>query len=149
MGQSCADLVDRSLPGLPKPDPPYDARNMLRPETVESLFVGWRLTHDPIYRYVKLSCCKSPLTFASRQWGWHIFQAFEKHCRIATGGYATIRDVDEVPAVHEDRMETFFLSETLKYLFLLYSDDDVLPLDQYVFNTEVSLGSQRRGAMQF
>ena len=28
-------------------------------------------------------------------------------------------------------------SETLKYLFLLYSDDDVLPLDRYVFNTEV------------
>ena len=28
-------------------------------------------------------------------------------------------------------------SETLKYLFLLYSEDDVLPLDQYVFNTEV------------
>lgn len=44
-----------------------------------------------------------------RQWGWHIFQAFEEHCKVETGGYATIRDVDELPAVHEDRMETFFL----------------------------------------
>ena len=33
------------------PVPPLDARNILRPETVESLFIGWRLTHNPIYRY--------------------------------------------------------------------------------------------------
>ena len=32
-------------------EPPHDAKYMLRPETVESLFVGWRLTHDPIHRY--------------------------------------------------------------------------------------------------
>ena len=32
------------------PVPPLDARNILRPETVESLFIGWRLTHNPIYR---------------------------------------------------------------------------------------------------
>lgn len=33
-------------------------------------------------------------------------------------------------------MQSFFLAETLKYLFLLFGPDDVLPLDQYVFNTE-------------
>ena len=34
-------------------------------------------------------------------------------------------------------METFFLGETLKYLYLLFGDDpSVLPLDQWVFNTE-------------
>lgn len=33
-------------------------------------------------------------------------------------------------------MESFFIAETLKYLFLLFSDDDVLPLDEIVFNTE-------------
>jgi len=107
-------------PGKPKPDPPIDARNILRPETVESLLMAWRLTHNPIYR----------------EWGWTIFQTFEEHCKIPTGGYASIRDVDELPVVHEDKMETFFLSETLKYLYLLYSDDDVLPLTKYVFNTE-------------
>ena len=37
-----------------------------------------------------------------------------------------------------DEMESFFLAETLKYLFLLFADDfDVfIPLDKYVFNTE-------------
>jgi len=33
-------------------------------------------------------------------------------------------------------MESFFLAETLKYLYLIFSDDDVLPLDEWVLNTE-------------
>ena len=33
-------------------------------------------------------------------------------------------------------MQSFFIAETLKYLFLLYSDDSVIPLDQWVLNTE-------------
>ncbi|KAG7100035.1 hypothetical protein E1B28_001821 [Marasmius oreades] len=100
--------------------PPYDARYILRPETVESLFIAFRLTGDQKYR----------------KWGWDIFQSIEKHCRIETGGYASVIDVDEVPTTKEDRMETFLMSETLKYLYLLFSDKDVLPLDKYVFNTE-------------
>lgn len=34
-------------------------------------------------------------------------------------------------------MESFFLGETLKYLYLLFSDDPkLLSLDRFVFNTE-------------
>jgi mannosyl-oligosaccharide alpha-1,2-mannosidase len=33
-------------------------------------------------------------------------------------------------------METFFLGETLKYLYLLLSDKPLVPLDRYIFNTE-------------
>ncbi|KAF6754190.1 glycoside hydrolase family 47 protein, partial [Ephemerocybe angulata] len=104
-------------PGVP---PPYDARYMLRPETVESLFIAYRLTGDELYR----------------EHGWRIFQSIEKHAKVSTGGYATVLNVDENPARLEDKMETFFLSETLKYLYLLFSDSDVLPFDKYVFNTE-------------
>ena len=102
--------------------PPIDARNILRPETVESLLFAYRITGDPVYR----------------EWGWRIFEAFERHCRLPGGGYAGIRDVDEVPVVHEDRMETFWIAETLKYLYLLFSDASVYPIDQLVANTEVS-----------
>jgi hypothetical protein len=35
-----------------------------------------------------------------------------------------------------DRQESFFLAETLKYAYLLFTDDDVIPLEKYVFNTE-------------
>lgn len=109
--------IKGSPPGKP---PPLDARYILRPETVESLFIAFRLTGDTWYR----------------DQGWAIFQAIEKHCRIPTGGYASIKNVDQVPVEHEDKMETFMMSETLKYLYLLFSDASVLPLSEYVFNTE-------------
>lgn len=52
------------------------------------------------------------------------------------GGYAGLRSVTEVPPVHDDTQQSFFLAETLKYLYLLFSPADVLPLDEWVFNTE-------------
>ncbi|KAJ7870729.1 glycoside hydrolase [Mycena olivaceomarginata] len=110
-------IKDARPPGMP---PVYDARYILRPETVESLFIAWRLTGHPKYR----------------AYGWNIFQAIETHCRVPGGGYASVLNVEEVPVQWEDKMETFLMSETLKYLFLLFSDDTVLPLDEYVFNTE-------------
>lgn len=33
-------------------------------------------------------------------------------------------------------LQAYFMSETLKYLYLLMSDDDLVSLDEYVFNTE-------------
>ena len=41
-----------------------------------------------------------------------------------------------VPAENDNTQQSFFLAETLKYLYLLFSDDSVIPLDQWVFNTE-------------
>ncbi|KAF7974892.1 hypothetical protein HWV62_11037 [Athelia sp. TMB] len=125
-----SDNLDKTMPNAPpdwyikgaRADLPavYDARYILRPETVESLFIAYRLTGDEQYR----------------RDGWKIFQAIEKHCKVESGGYAAIINVDKVPAEKEDKMETFLMSETLKYLYLLFSDASVLPLDQYVFNTE-------------
>jgi len=102
---------------------PADAHNLLRPETVESLFYMHRLTKDPIYV----------------EWGWKIFQAFEKYCRVDTGGYSSLKSVKEIPPHFRDKMESFFLGETLKYFFLLFEDTDrppILPLKKWVFNTE-------------
>ncbi|CAN6674527.1 endoplasmic reticulum mannosyl-oligosaccharide 1,2-alpha-mannosidase [Trichomonascus vanleenenianus] len=100
----------------------FDAHNLQRPETVESLFVLWRLTHNPIYR----------------EWGWKIFEAFEKYTKLeGDAGYTSLDNVKEVPPPKRDNMESFWLSETLKYLYLLFDDDeDVLPLTEVVFNTE-------------
>lgn len=33
-------------------------------------------------------------------------------------------------------MQSFFLAETLKYLYLLFSPSSVISLDEWVFNTE-------------
>lgn len=81
-----------------------------RPETVESLFVAYRSTGDERYRCVTPDCFRRSLhPTTHREWAWEIFQAFEKHCKLPEGGYASIRDVDELPVVRENRMETFFL----------------------------------------
>ncbi|XP_059893947.1 endoplasmic reticulum mannosyl-oligosaccharide 1,2-alpha-mannosidase isoform X3 [Gadus macrocephalus] len=99
-----------------------DRHNLLRPETVESLFYLYRFTKDPKYQ----------------DWGWDILQSFNKHTKVATGGYTSINNVrDPVNPGPRDKMESFFLGETLKYLYLLFSNDtELLSLDKFVFNTE-------------
>ena len=102
--------------------------NLLRPETVESLFVLWWVTGDEKYR----------------DWGWHIFVAFERLCRLQDGGYSGLKDVtDRHGGGHNGKMESFFLAETLKYLYLLFSDRDYYPLEDWVFTTEAHLISAR------
>nr|XP_043881603.1 endoplasmic reticulum mannosyl-oligosaccharide 1,2-alpha-mannosidase-like isoform X3 [Solea senegalensis] len=99
-----------------------DRHNLLRPETVESLFYLYRFTEDHKYQ----------------EWGWEILQNFNKYTKVSSGGYTSINNVrdPEYPSPR-DKMESFFLGETLKYLYLLFSHDpDLVSLDQYVFNTE-------------
>lgn len=38
--------------------------------------------------------------------------------------------------VKDNMMQSFFLAETLKYLYLLFSPPSVIPLNEWVFNTE-------------
>lgn len=38
--------------------------------------------------------------------------------------------------VKDNMMQSFFLAETLKYLYLLFSPPSVISLDEWVFNTE-------------
>ncbi|MEE6504955.1 hypothetical protein FKM82_005387 [Ascaphus truei] len=101
---------------------PADRHNLLRPETVESLFYLFRFTGDTKYQ----------------DWGWEILQSFNKHTRVPTGGFSSINNVQSaINPEPRDKMESFFLGETLKYLYLLFSDDvDLLNLDKVVFNTE-------------
>ncbi|XP_052789708.1 endoplasmic reticulum mannosyl-oligosaccharide 1,2-alpha-mannosidase-like [Mya arenaria] len=101
---------------------PLDSHNLLRPETVESLFYLYRITQDEKYR----------------EWGWKIFLAFKKYARVEGFGYSSINNVKNAGGNnYRDKLESFFLAETLKYLYLLFSDDpDLIPLDKFVINTE-------------
>ncbi len=56
---------------------------------------------------------------------------------MPSGGYSGIRDVYNVNAPKDDVQQSFIMAETLKYLWLLFSDDDVLSLDKWGINTEV------------
>ena len=78
----------------------------LRPETVETFFILNQLTGDPVYR----------------EWGWEIFMSIEKFCKTKYG-YGAYEDVTDVNLQPKDEMESFFLAETLKYLYLLMDPD--------------------------
>jgi mannosyl-oligosaccharide alpha-1,2-mannosidase len=95
-----------------------DGYYILRPETVESLFYLYRITGDTKYQ----------------EYAWDIFTHIEKFCKVEKG-YSGLHSVNS-PGSYNDNQESFFIAETLKYLYLTFSSNDVIPLDRYVFNTE-------------
>lgn len=113
-----------------------DTHNLQRPETVETLYYLYKITGDIKYR----------------EWGWEIFENFVSHTGIGgpdqLGGYkgdlrfTTLSDVFE--GKYADNMESFWLAETLKYFYLLFTDEDIHGGEKWkkwnmkniVFNTE-------------
>lgn len=101
-----------------------DAHNLLRPEFIESLYYFYSLNGNKTYQDM----------------GWNIFQAFEKHTKVKNG-YTSIGNVKSVINTRgRDMMESFFLGETLKYFYLLFSDDrKEIDLSKFIFNSEAHL----------
>ena len=111
-----------------------DAHWHLRPEYLESLYLMWKFDGQK-QEY--------------RQRGLKVLTSIEKHCRVP-GGFAALRDHLSPKDSSEksgssgayrltDRQESFFLAETVKYLFLLFSDPSKLDLDKYVLTTEAHI----------
>lgn len=90
-----------------------------RPEVLESNFYAWRVTGDTKYLDRAASAVKS-------------FNKFLK----SNAGYAELNDVNDVSSPQADDMPSFWLAETLKYLYLTFDDPNHISLDEYVFNTE-------------
>ena len=107
------------------------------PELLESLYVMAALEPE----------AERALLYRRR--GLAILEAIEAHCRTPTA-YSGLRgDARSGRPRHTDTLESFFLAETLKYLYLLFSPSDVLPLNEWVFNTEAHpfiTSPQPRGA---
>jgi len=99
---------------------PADSHYLLRPETIESLWYLYYVTGNKTYQ----------------DWGWNIFQGIQKYTRVLNG-YTTIGNVkNPLDLRPKDMMESFFLGETLKYLYLLMADKQEIDISQWVFNTE-------------
>ncbi|KAK3366209.1 glycoside hydrolase [Lasiosphaeria ovina] len=99
-----------------------DARYILRPEAIESVFVLYRVTGR-----------RGLLDDA-----WAMWQAIDKATRTDLANAAlddVTVDADTSPP-QSDSMESFWLGETLKYFYLVFSDPGVVSLDDFVFNTE-------------
>ncbi|XP_048464492.1 ER degradation-enhancing alpha-mannosidase-like protein 2 [Rhincodon typus] len=88
----------------------------LRPELVESAMYLYRATGDPTLL----------------EMGRDVIEAIEKISRVDCG-FATVRDLRDHKL--DNRMESFFLAETVKYLYLLFDPDNFLHNDGSTFRT--------------
>lgn len=79
----------------------------------------YRITGDPIWQ----------------EKGWRMFEAIVKATRTDVGNSAIDSVLSDNPT-QNDTMESFWLAETLKYFYLLFSEPDVISLDDWVLNTE-------------
>lgn len=64
-----------------------------------------------------------------------MFTSVIKHTSAEFGNSA-IDDVTKSTPELNDSMESFWLAETLKYFYLLFADEDLVSLDEWVLNTE-------------
>ena len=96
-----------------------DNRYILRPEAIESVFLLYRITGDSRYQEA----------------AWQMFQSIERATRTDIA-HAAVYDVRVAAPQKSDRMESFWLAETLKYFYLIFGETDEISLDEWVLNTE-------------
>lgn len=131
--QTCIEMAARTVTGMapervvfwdaPKSQkmhgdmwiPAGHGTGSLRPEIAESLLYLYAVTKKDDYRAA----------------GWDMWRSIQRHHRVEHG-YATLWNVNRVPVRHKDVMESWFISATLKYLYLLFGDTDI---KKFVFNS--------------
>ncbi|KAG9343451.1 hypothetical protein JZ751_013615, partial [Albula glossodonta] len=98
------------------------AQHPLRPEFAESTYFLYKATRDPYYLEA----------------GRTVLENLNRFARVPCG-FAAMKDVRT--GSHEDRMDSFFLAEMFKYLYLLFAEEEDLPFDveDYIFTTEAHL----------
>ncbi|CEI62496.1 unnamed protein product [Fusarium venenatum] len=101
---------------------------ILRPETIESLYYAYRATGDKRWQDM----------------AWEAFASLNKMSKVE-GGYTGLRSVmksaDDKTRGFVDKMESFWLAETLKYLYLMFAEDSETQVRsdgkmRWVLNTE-------------
>ncbi|KAG4026546.1 hypothetical protein MFRU_039g00240 [Monilinia fructicola] len=92
---------------------------ILRPEAIESVWYMYRITGDKSWQ----------------EKGWKMFEAVI-NATSTKYGHSAIYDVTSESSFQIDEMESFWLAETLKYFYLLFSTPETISLDDWVLNTE-------------
>lgn len=104
-----------------------DPRYILRPEAIESVFMMYRITGEEKYADA----------------AWEMFTAIVRASETELAN-AALSDVtytrEELESqginIQMDSMESFWMAETLKYFYLIFSEPDIVSLDEWMFNTE-------------
>ncbi|XEV05120.1 hypothetical protein FSHL1_010407 [Fusarium sambucinum] len=97
-----------------------DSSYLLRPETIESIFYLYRITGKEEFRDI----------------AWDMWLAVRAAAETDEA-FAAVMDVNAKEKIkHKNSMESFWMAETLKYFYLIFADEEVVSLDEWVFNTE-------------
>ncbi|OAA45595.1 glycosyl hydrolase [Metarhizium rileyi] len=99
-----------------------DARYILRPEAIESVFIMYRITGDRVWQ----------------EKAWEMWRAIDNltSTKLANSAVHNMNPPEGEDVEMADSMESFWLGETLKYFYLIFSEPDLISLDEWVFNTE-------------
>lgn len=88
------------------------------PEAIESIFILYRITGDPILQDA----------------AWNMFLSI-RNATQSMFGHSAIADVNAPTGAETaklDSSESFWMGETLKYFFLIFSTPEVVSLDKFV-----------------
>ena len=134
LGEACWQMYATSANGLAGESTRFDSRGahpivgsrwyIQRPEAVESFWYLFRFTGQRKWQ----------------EYGAHIFDKIESHCAVNGGlwGYCGLDDNGD----KDDKQQSFFIAETLKYLYLLHSptpslgETDFMDTTEWVLTTE-------------
>lgn len=112
-----------NLAGIEPEEINYDSMKIispeyvLRPENIESAYYLYHYTHKEKYL----------------QMGKIYFDSIVKYCRTKNG-YSGLKSV--ITKEKDNEMESFFLAETFKYLYLMFAPAKTLNFSSVIFNTE-------------
>ena len=115
---------------------PHSGDYKLRPEAIESMFYMWRLTRDEKYREWAWEICRNIVRYSGVQFG---FSSLSSIGLLRGSEKATSAIEQQTKVSYGNLQDSYFMAETLKYLFLIFSEDDVMSFDDWVLNTEAHL----------
>lgn len=93
----------------------------LRPEVLETWYYAYIATKDEVWQDV----------------AWQTFEAIEKVCKTDSG-YSAISDMTKIDGGEKlDKMESFFFSEVVKYLYLMHIDVSLFTSCIFITSAEV------------
>jgi mannosyl-oligosaccharide alpha-1,2-mannosidase len=118
-----------------------DKRYLLRPEAIESVFLMYRITGD--HTYIDHAWDMFTSIVAATRTPYAHGQVVDVSFvppKAPGRGYQPGLKTPTGPSTREEnienKMESFWTAETLKYFYLIFSRPDMISLDDWVFNTE-------------
>ena len=111
---------------------------LLRPEAIESVFILYRITGKKEYQEAAWKMFKSIMSATKTRYGNSAIADVLAEGETKKTDSMEVSNFPIPPFLRNSliSIQSFWLAETLKYFYLIFSPPDLISLDDYVFNTE-------------